>query len=267
MSQFSTKILNSAPSFSRRGVEQVEYIKTAVVDKNLDWPTIKANVLATQGQLNKKNFEGVLLKILITGKNIDAALSFADHLKSSPEGLTLGSINGLLGLYYEIGKTRNLSKEETDFILETYKSLYDKYKVLDFATCEKLIRALCTIDEYEKALKVLEDIHLTSVPSHTAYSIIIGTLFKKNKKKKAYEIINKSIEDKRPLHYLAFNEWINYIFRKYNEKNTILKYLDEIYSHISRNYTVIDEKTAVKLKESFESLGWVAGFTKIKKNK
>lgn len=259
--------MSSAPTFSRRGLEQVEYIKSAVENNKLDWPVIKTKVLSLEGHINQKNYEGVMLKTLVNDKNVDAALSFAKHLKTSPEELSLGSTNGLLDLYYKISEIKKLSKEEKAFILNTHKNLYEKYKALDFSTSEKLICSLCIIDEYEKALKVLEDIHVTSVPSHKAYSIIIGTLFNNNKKKKAMEMINKSLQNKRPLLYLAFNGWINFIFRKYKEKNTILKHLEEIFAHISRNYTVIDEKTATKLIESFESLGWNAGITRIKKYK
>lgn len=204
---------------------------------------------------------------MVNCRKFEAALSFANHLKSNSEEMTLGSINGILGLYFEIGRTRKLSEEEKTFIKDAYKSLYEKYKVLDFSTCEKLVRALCVIDEWEKAMWVLEDIHLTSIPSHMAYSLLIGTLFKNNKKKKALEIMCESIKYRRPLQYEAFEEWINFIHRKYKDKKSILKQLGEIHDHVTRNYVVLDVNTAMKLKETYLNLGWNAEFTKIRKMK
>lgn len=245
----------------------MEYINSVIENSNLDWASIKSNVLSQQGSINQKNFEGILLKMLVNREKLDAALSFVDHLRGSNEEMTLGSINGILGLYYSIGKTRKLSDEEKLFIMDSYKNLYDKYKVLDFATCEKLVRALCVVDEWEKALWVLEDIHLSSVPSHTAFSILIGTLFRNNKKKKAFEVISESIKYKRPLQYEAFEEWINFLLRKYKDRKTILKHLSEIHDHISRNYAVVDTETANKFKETYSNLGWVADFTEIQRVK
>lgn len=248
--------------------EQFDYIHFAIDDNStMDWPLLKSSVLSKPGNINQKNYEGVLLKLMINYKKFDAALSFANHLRSNSEDMAIGTINGLLGLYYEIGKTRKLSEEEKTFITDAYKSLYEKYKVLDFSTCEKLVRALCVIDEWEKAIWVLEDIHLTSIPSHTAYSFLIGTLFKNNKKKRAFELIKESINHRRPLLYEAYEQWINCILRKHKDRKDILKQLSEIHDHIERNYAVVDENTSNKLKETYLNLGWDAEFTKIRRMK
>lgn len=248
--------------------DQVEYINSVIDDNTtLDWPSIKSNVLSQQGNINQKNLDGVLLKLMLNRRKFEAALSFANHLRSCSNDIPLGSTNGLLGLYFEVAKTRKLSDEEKAFITHAYKSLYENYKVLDYTTCEKLVRALCAIDEWEKATWVLEDIHCTSVPSHIAYSVLIGTLFRNNKKKKAYEMINESIKHKRPLQYEAFEQWIDFILRKYKDRKAILKQIDEIHDHIARNYVVLDENSAKKLKEAYSKLGWDAEFTKIRRNK
>ncbi|KOB65995.1 Uncharacterized protein OBRU01_21943, partial [Operophtera brumata] len=241
-SRFYSAIYDISSATRNHSVDQVEYLNSAIDNNALDWPSIKSNVLSQRGNINQKNFEGVILKLMINRRKYEAALSFANHLKSNSEEMTLGSINGLLGLYYFIGKTRKLSDEEKTFISDAYKSLYEKYKVLDFSTCEKLVRALCVIDEWEKAIWVLEDIHLTSVPSHTAFSIVVGTLFRNNKKKRAFEMISESIKHKRPLQYEAFDEWIKFILRKYKDRKAILKQLGEIHEHIARNYAVCKEK-------------------------
>lgn len=267
VNRFSSAIYNISLATRNYSVDQVEYINSVIDKTALDWPSIKSNVLAQRGNINQKNYEGVILKLMINRQKFEAALSFANHLQCNSDEMTLGSINGLLGLYYFVGKTRKLSEEEKAFILDAYKSLYEKYKVLDFSTCEKLVRALCVIDEWEKGMWVLEDIHLTSVPSHTAFSTLIGTLFRNNKKKKAFEMISESIKHKRPLQYEAFEEWINFIFRKYKDKKAILKQLGEIHEYISKNYAVVDENTAKKLQEIYSNLGWQAEFTKIIKIK
>lgn len=196
-------------------------------------------------------------------KKYSAALSFAEHVKSSTEELSLGTINALLSLYYEIGKTDKLSKEQIKFILDVHKSLHDKYKFLEYNTCERLLHALCVINEWEKALKVLDEIHLSTVPTHSAYSTLIATFFKLNKKKKALELINESVKYKRPLLENAYEAWLNYILRKYKDKKVIAKHLDEVFSFIARQCAIIPMNTANKLKELYGSMDWDAQFTRI----
>ncbi|KAF9420755.1 hypothetical protein HW555_003103, partial [Spodoptera exigua] len=152
--------------------EQIEYIKS-IAETNLeDWSSFKNSILAKQGNVNKKNIDAVILKYMTSLKKYNVALSFAQHLKSKEEELSLGTINSLLHLYYEISKNQKLTADQTKFILEAHKSLHSKYKVLEYSTCERLLHALCAINEIEKAVKLLSDIHLTTIPSHSAYSTL-----------------------------------------------------------------------------------------------
>ncbi|KAG6440940.1 hypothetical protein O3G_MSEX001576 [Manduca sexta] len=208
--------------------EQFTYIKSAIENNQIDWEDIKNNLLSIQGGINQKNVDAVLFKFMIYNKKYDAARSFGQHLKSSNNEVSLGSLNGLLSLYYELGKENNLSKEEKLDILNIYNYLHDKYKVLDFLTCEHLLHALCVINEWSKAIKLLDDINLSSKPSHSAYSIVIATLFRNNKKKMAMEFIQKSVNNKRGLQDIAYDAWIDYILRKYKQNDTKAKYLNEI---------------------------------------
>lgn len=243
----------------------MDYIKSILENKIEDWTSIKNNILKIQGSLNNKNIDGVLLKVMVNNKKFDEALSYAEYLKRSDE-LNLGSINGLLALYYNMEKEKELSDQEKAFILDTHKSLYEKYKVLDSTTCERLLHALCAIKEWKKALKVLDDIHHSGSPTHSAYSTIIATLFKINKKSEAMKLIEESINNRRPLKHVAYEEWINYILRKYKEKKTIAKHLEKIFLHLSKNYAVVSMETAMKIKDTYDFLGWNAHFTKIRKN-
>ncbi|CAH2090267.1 unnamed protein product [Euphydryas editha] len=204
-----------------------------------------------------------MLKVLVTNKKFDEALSFAKYLKSSHNELSLGAINALLNLYYEYSKENILSDDEKQFILDANKTLYEKYKVLDSTTCEKLLHALCSINEWKKSIKVLDDINLTGTPSHSAYSFLIATLFKNNKRADALKIIEKSVQNRRPLQDIAYDEWMKYILRKFKDKETLLKYLNEICHHISNNCAVVSAATAQRLKESYECLNWNVNFTQI----
>lgn len=251
---------------SKHATDQIGYLRSAIGKIN-DWSAIKANMLNINGSINEKNFDAILLKFLINNKNIDSALSFANFMKTTEKELNMGSINGLLGLYYEIGKENKLSDEQKQFILDSYKTLYEKYKVLDSTTCERLLHALCVIDEWKKALKVLDDIQLTSSPTHSAYSTLIGTFFRLNKKNYAMNLIKTSVNNKRPIQDKAYEEWIHFILRKYKDKKTIVKYLEEIFVHINQNAALITKNTAGKLKETFVSLGWNVNYTEIRKQK
>ncbi|CAG9583130.1 unnamed protein product [Danaus chrysippus] len=231
----------------------------------MDWKGIKENVLLKRGSLNSKNIDAVMLKVMVGEKKFDAALSYASYLKLSSDDLSLGAINGLLNFYYEYSKENDLSKSEKEFILKTYDQLYNKYKVLDYTTCDKLLHALCAINEWKKCKRLLSDIHLSSIPTHSAYSTLIATLFKNNNKAEAMKFIQISLNDKRPLQDIAYDEWIRYIFRKYKDKNTMLKYLNEICLHISNNCEVVSLTTATRLKEAFEELKWIGRFTQIRK--
>lgn len=265
----SARFVNKAVPIgsSKHATDQMDYLRTVMETKIDDWSAIKTNVLTINGSVNQKNFDAVLLKYMINQKKIDAALSFATYMKNTQEELNMGSINGLLGLYYEVGKENKLTNEQKAFILDSYKNLYDKYKVLDYTTCERLLHALCVIDEWKKALKVLDDTHMTNTPSHSAYSTLIATFFKLNKKNEAVKLIKTSVNNRRPLQHKAYEEWIKYILRKYKDKKTIVKYLEEIFLHINQNAALITKTTAEKLKETFISLGWNVNYTNIRKQK
>lgn len=219
-----------------------------------------------RGNLTQRNIDAVMLKAMVAANKFGAASSFAQYLKSTNEELPLGSINSMLYMYNAIAKVNKLTKEQKQFILDAYNNFYEKYKVLDSTTCEHLLPVLCAIDEWEKALKVLQDIHLSSVPSHAAFSTIIATFFRLNKKKKALEMIAESTKYKRPLQDIAYDEWIKYILRKYKDKKIVAKYLDEIFDHIAINCAVITEKTANRIKDLYSSMDWDAQFASIRKS-
>ncbi|KAM3962019.1 mitochondrial ribonuclease P catalytic subunit [Aphomia sociella] len=246
-------------------IDQLEYIKSVADEDAVNWSVVKENALSIRGSLNPKNIDAVLLKVMVNGNKLDAALSFADYLRSSETELSLGSINSLLMLYYEIGKTKKLSDDQKTFILDTYNSLYEKYKVLDSMTCEKLLHALCVIDEWKKGLKVLDNTRMSNKPTHSAYSTLIATLFKNNKKNEALQLVEQSINENRPLQECAYEAWINYILRKYKDKKTILKYLEDICIFISNNLSTINNVTAEKLQQLYSSRGWDVQFTTIRK--
>ncbi|XP_063828849.1 mitochondrial ribonuclease P catalytic subunit [Ostrinia nubilalis] len=266
--RLSLRLLNTSTPITRGryATDQIKYVKSVISSsKNLEWSTLKKDTLEIKGSINSQNIDAVFLKVMVNGRNFEAALSFAEYLKSSNAELNLGSINGLLVLFYEMGKENELSEEQKAFILESYKDLYNKYKVLDSTTCEKLIHALCVINEWKKALKVLEDIKLTSKPSHSAYSLIIASLFNVNKKSDALKIIARSVADDRPIQHTAYVAWINYIIRKYKDKKTITKYLEEINMNIFNNSVSISEQTAQLVQETYSNLNWNAQFTRIRK--
>lgn len=246
---------------------QIDFLKTELGNSNNAWNDLKSCVLNMPGTINQKNIDAVILKILVATKKFDAALSFANHLKSSNEELSLGVINGLLNFYYEYAKENALTENERDFILNSYKYLYDKYKILDYSTNEKLLHALCSINEWRKCMKMLDDSHLSGTPSHSAFSTLIGTLFRNNRKAEAFIVIDKSVNNRRPLQDYAYNEWIKYIFRKYKDKKFLAKYLNEICSHISDNCAIVSAVTAQRLKESFETLNWNAKFAAVQKHR
>ncbi|KPJ06579.1 Mitochondrial ribonuclease P protein 3 [Papilio machaon] len=248
------------------GTEQIDYLNSALEEKVTDWANLKSKILNIQGILNDKNVDAVILKTIVRNRKIDLALSYLDYLKSSTPVLNIGVTNGILNLYYQKAKETPLIESEKEFILRTYEDLYAKYNVLDYSTAETLLHAVCAIGEWKKALRVLDDIIISSTPSHSAYSTLIGTLFKCNKEKEAMDIIQRSVADLRPLQCYAYNEWIEYYRRKYKTKGTIIKYLDKICWHISANSTLITKETADKIQNAYVSLGWKADFTKIRQD-
>lgn len=247
--------------------DQIQYLKSVTNENEevKDWSHIKDKVLAIPGTINPKNIDAVLLKILVNDKKLNIAQSFAEHLLSFRRDLNLGATNAILNLYAELNKANKLSDEGKKFIIDTYKHLYYTYQVPDSTTCERLVHALCAINEWNKAMKVLDDIHASGTPTHSAFSTVIATLFKVNKKAMAFKLIDKSISVQRPLLDVAYAEWINFILREHKHKKTITKYLDELCCHISRHFIVIPEKAAEKLMTAYETIGWGAKMTKIKK--
>lgn len=245
------------------GTDQMEYLNSALEGKVIDWPELKSKILNIQGILNEKNVDAVILKTMVRSRKLDLALSYSDYLKNSKTVLSIGVTNGILNLYHQKARMNPLLESEREFILKTYEELYDKYKVLDYTTADSLLHALCAINEWKKALRVLEDFKISSTPSQSTYSTLIGTLFKCNKDKEALDIVRRSLADLRPLQHYAYKQWIEYYQRKYKTKGTILKNLDKICSHISANFTVITKETADEIKNTYVSLGWKADYSKI----
>ncbi|RVE46968.1 hypothetical protein evm_008352 [Chilo suppressalis] len=250
---------------SKHAIEQMDYIKSAVSSDEIDWPTVRSNTLQIPGSVNEKNLDAIFLKAMINAKQFDAALSYVEYLKRINTEFNLGCTNSILFLFYEIGKINELTTEQKSFILNSYESLYEKYKVLDSMTCDRLLHALCVIHEWKKALKVLDDLCLSSRPSHSSYSTLVATLFDNNKKGEALKLIERSICDSRPLQTIAYLAWINYILKKYKQNQTKLKYLEEIFWHIFDNSVIINEETAQNIQDVYTSLGWNANVTKIAK--
>lgn len=247
--------------------EQIEILKSAVRNNVEEWSILKSNLLSKQGTVNENNINAVILKTIVRNKKLELALSFVNHLTKCNSAFNIGVTNSILSLYYELGKQKSLSDPQKQFILSTYKDLYGRHNVLDYSTAEILLHALCAIDDWKKALKALQDIQVSCTPSHSAYSTLIGTLFRNNKEKDALLIIERSLSDSRPLQFVAYKEWIAYFFRKYKNKATILKHLDKINEHISSNCAVITEETAEHFKSTYNFLGWHATFSEIQKNR
>lgn len=256
--------LNLSDYFSH-SQEQMDYIhKTIQSDKMaIDWSEFKSNILCKKGALSENNINAVLLKTLITRKKLNLAKLFADHLKQNMRALNLGSINGILHLYYILGAKGNLKEEDKVFILDTYKYLYEKHKLLESKTCENILHALCVVNEWKIALKVLEDIFESSMPSHSAFTTLVATLFKENEREEALKVVFRSLQHGRPLQSEAYEEWIKYVFRKYKDNATIIKYLDEINNHFKDNFIIISEKLSQFIKHSYEELDWKTSVTRI----
>lgn len=247
--------------------EQVEYLKSVLINGEKNWTDVKENILKRHGNYNEKNIDAMMLKVMVKSNEFDAARTYAEYLKTKNIELSLGATNGLLMLYYNYSKQNNLSNDEKDFILDVYNKLYKKYKILDYSSAENLLHALCAINEWKKCNKVLEDIKVSGTPTHSAYSNLIGTLFRINKKAEAMKMIKISLNDRRPLQDYAYEEWIKYIYRKYKDKKVILKHLDEICYHISNSGTILTKVTADKIKDAYASLQWEAEYTKIFRKK
>ncbi|XP_072934837.1 mitochondrial ribonuclease P catalytic subunit [Epargyreus clarus] len=244
---------------------QLKYLIEVIEKNDSDWKTVKNNILSKQGSMTEKNVDALIIKFITSQKKYDSAYSFINYLKATGTDLNLGVTNGLLNMYYEFSKENELSEDARKFILDSYKNLYDKYKMLDYFTCERLLHALCVIDEWKKCMKILDDIHLSSTPSHSTYSTLIATLFKNNKKAEAFKLIQRSLNDRRLLQDKAYDEWIKFILRKYKEKKTILKYLDELCQHLAHNYIKVTESTAERIRETYLSLDWSARYTSVKR--
>lgn len=254
--------------FSRlNSTDQLQYFRSVLNTGEKDWSLIKYNLLKRRGNYNEKNVDAMMLKVMVRSDDFDAALKFAEYLKSNNTELSLGAINGLLILYHNYAKNNNLSREERDFILDAYQKLYDKYKILDYSTAENVLHALCSINEWKKCLRVLDDIKESGKPTHSAYSNLIGTFFRINKKSDALKMINRSVIDRRPLQDYAYEEWIKYIHRKYRDKKTILKHLEEICEHIAIWGTPVTKYTANKIKDAFSALEWQTKYTEILRKK
>ncbi|XP_045499800.1 mitochondrial ribonuclease P catalytic subunit [Colias croceus] len=241
--------------------EQIDYLKSILANGVRDWPLVQENVLKKYGNYNNKNIDSMMLKLMVRNKEFDAAMEFADFLKTNNRDNSLGATNGLLNLYFHYGMEHELSNVQKQFILDSYVNLYEKYKILDYSTAENLLHALCVINEWKKCIKVLEDIKISGTPSHSAYSTLIGTLFKINKKSEAMKMITKSMNDRRPLLDYAYEEWLKYINRKYKDNKTIIKYLNEISTHISNSCIPITKLTANRIKEAYSQVEWDANLT------
>ncbi|XP_053608447.1 mitochondrial ribonuclease P catalytic subunit [Plodia interpunctella] len=249
----------------RYATDQISFLQAEIDNTVKDWASLKSDTLTIPGSINEKNIDAIILKVMVTSKKFEAATSFAEYLKQPKKELTIGVKNGLLSLYYELAKIRNLTEEEKKFILLSYNKLYTKYKVLDTITCERLLHALCAINEYKKADKVLRDIHLSGKPTHSAYSTLIAALFRNNKNTEAMKLIDESVNMNRPLRHDAYESWINYVLRKYKDKKSILKCLEDICQHVSKNLVTLNTQSAEIFYRMYSSAGWNVDYTRFRK--
>ncbi|CAG9123307.1 unnamed protein product [Plutella xylostella] len=245
--------------------EQKDFVLSSLKDPITSWPDFKTSVLSKQGIMTEKNFDGVILKLMITSRNYRAALSFVEFIKKTNVELSLGSINGILRLYATVSLEHKLTDDQKKFILDMYDYLYKKYQVLDFTTSEELLHALCAINEYKKSFKVLEDIYLSSTPSTSTFSTLIATLWNVDKKTEALQLMQRSLEEKRPLQDKVYHAWIEHINRKYKHKKTRVRHMEEICSFITKNFITLTEASAAKLRDNFVLYGWKAQNTSIRK--
>lgn len=84
-------------------------------------------------------------------------------------------------------------------LLFRYQTLVTEFPAYDANTCESMLHALITTDEWRQALPLLDTIKLTAKPTTSAYCVIIVRAFSEGETELGWKVLTECVEsDKQP---------------------------------------------------------------------
>ncbi|CAK9807143.1 Mitochondrial ribonuclease P catalytic subunit [Anthophora plagiata] len=208
--------------------------------------------------LHSSIVDSILLDVLKQKGLIDVGISYYQFLVKNNYDLTVPTQTYFLQLF-EHKKT--IKEEDKECILNIYKHFISKYKSFEITMSNTLVKTLCNIGEWEKAIEVIKKFEINDQTFlYQAYNTLISYLYDYGKADKAYEYLLICFKrGSSPLEHV----YTSYIKYHLKDKFTVNEKIEELFS-LWRQYGINPSKETIQeYIEVCNDLGWSAKQTKL----
>lgn len=236
---------------------QSEFMKNSVltVDK---WKDLRLKILESN-RINEKNIDATIIGHCLKELRLKMAKSYLEFLNVEKIELNSASIGRILRIYVGKAQERELNPEECKDIINLYELLLKKSSVMDPATAESVIHALCVTSDWNKSLAIFDNIKMTCTPTTSTYSAIVVSSFKNNQLNVGIKFLEEMIQLEKNPKCEVFMAWFDYNFRN-NKK------IEDIFNFIGENELLISSKVAHYLKEILTTKNRLCSISSVNKS-
>lgn len=234
----------------KQELQENELHKVIKQNRNLsisEWDTVRDFVLNMGSAVNKKNIDGFIMRSCVSFQSFVCGKSYMKYIssnKSSPFNLSV--IKNFFWLCYVCRSS--CTDEDLTYIDKIYDYIKTNYPLLDANTAECIVMGLSVTKHWRDYTKYFDIIKQTCTPSPSVYSAVVEAAFLNSDFDLGWKLMDELVlNDKKP-NYNVYNTWLQ-ITNKNND------HLEKLFKFLS-NYDVnISNSLAVKVKETFESIG------------
>jgi len=173
-----------------------------------DWKNVRDDLFKSGKQITSLTIDSIILSYCIGAQNYDLGYSYMEFLKTENIKPGLAAVGKYLKLFYLRNCDRVLKESDENYILDMYKDLRKKYKLLDATTCENVIHALSITKHWKECLKLLDEIKITCSPGVSAYSVIVAAAFANNENDLAWKLLDEIVVNDRTPQSVAYLSYI-----------------------------------------------------------
>lgn len=213
------------------------------------WESVRKHVIELS--VHPSLVDSILLTVLKEKKLIDTGILYYEFLAKNNYDLTVTTQTYFLQLYEH---KNPIEKGDKECILNLYKYFMNTYTSFEMNMSTTLVRNLCNIGEWRKAIKVIQKFETNdrSFLRHV-YTDLISYLYNCGEADKAYEYLLISFKKGKGPTDLAYMSYLKYHLKN---KHTVHEKIEELFS-LWRKYGVILSKQAIQEYVAVCSdLGW-----------
>ncbi|CAK9833829.1 Mitochondrial ribonuclease P catalytic subunit [Anthophora retusa] len=220
------------------------------------WESIRKYVIDLS--VHPSIVDPLLLNVLKEKKLVDVGISYYQFLAKNNYDLTVTTQTYFLELYEYKG---TINKKDEKCILSLYEHFMDKYTSFEIKMSSTLVKNLCNIGEWRKAITVIQKFEKNDTAFlRYAYDDLISYLYNCGEADKAYEYLVISFKKGSGPMEPAYRSYLKYHL---TYKHTVNKKIEELFS-LWRQYGVNpSEQTILEYTAVCNNLGWSAKQAKL----